>query len=45
MTRQDLDELIQFANEQKMMSERFDLVYAKFLVLRRSWLIGLIQGK
>jgi len=45
MTRQDLDELIQFANEQNLMNERFDLVYAKFLVLRRSWLMGLIQGK
>lgn len=45
MTRRDLNEFIQFANEQKLMNERLDLVYAKFLVLRRSWLIGLIQGK
>jgi len=45
MKRQDLEELIQFAKEQNLMKERFDLVYAKFLVLRRSWLIGLIQGK
>ena len=45
MTRKDLEELIQFAKEQGLMQERVDLVYAKFLVLRRSWLIGLIQGK
>lgn len=45
MTRRDLDELIRFAQEQDLMQERFDLVYAKFLVLRRSWLMGLIQGK
>jgi len=45
MTRQDLEELIQFAKEQGLMQERFDLAYAKFLVLRRSWLMGLIQGK
>lgn len=45
MTRQDLKEMIQFAKEQGLMQERFDLVYAKFLVLRRSWLMGLIQGK
>lgn len=45
MKRQDLEELIQFAQEQGLMQERFDLVYAKFLILRRSWLVGLIQGK
>lgn len=45
MTRQDLEELIQFAKEQGLMEERFDLVYTKFLILRRSWLMGLIQGK
>lgn len=45
MTRHDLEELIQFAQEQGLMQERFDLVYSKFLVLRRSWLVGLIQGK
>lgn len=45
MTRRDLDELIQFAQEQGLMQERFDLVYSKFLVLRRSWLVGLIQGR
>ena len=45
MTRQDLDELIQFAQEQGLMQERFDVVYAKFIVLRRSWIMGLIQGK
>ena len=45
MKRQDLEDLIRFAKEQGLMQERFDLVYAKFLVLRRSWLVGLIQGK
>lgn len=45
MTRQDLEELIQFAKEQGLMKERFDLVYTKFLILRRSWIMGLIQGK
>lgn len=45
MTRRDLDELIQFAKEQGLTEERFDLVYAKFIILRRSWLMGLIQGK
>lgn len=45
MTRRDLDELIRFAQEQGLMQERVDLVYDKFLVLRRSWLMGLIQGK
>ena len=45
MTRRDLEELIQFAQEQDLMQERFDVVYAKFMVLRRSWLMGLIQGK
>jgi len=45
MTRQDLEELIQFAQEQGLMKESFDLVYAKFMILRRSWLMGLIQGK
>ncbi len=45
MKRQDLEELIQFAQEQGLMQERFDLVCAKFLILRRSWLVGLIQGK
>lgn len=45
MTRRDLEELIQFAKEQGLMEKRFDLVYAKFVVLRRSWLMGLIQGK
>lgn len=45
MTRRDLEELILFAQQQGLMQERFDLVYAKFLVLRRSWLMGLIQGK
>jgi len=45
MTRHDLEELILFAQQQGLMQERFDLVYSKFLVLRRSWLIGLIQGK
>lgn len=45
MTRRDLDELIRFAQEKGLMQERFDLVYAKFIVLRRSWLMGLIQGK
>lgn len=45
MTRRDLEELIQFAKEQELMKERVDLVYAKFVVLRRSWLMGLIQGK
>lgn len=45
MTRRDLDELIQFAQEQGLLQERFDLVYSKFLVLRRSWLVGLIQGR
>lgn len=45
MTRRDLEELIQFAQEQGLMQERVDLVYSKFLVLRRSWLMGLIQGK
>lgn len=45
MKRQDLDELIQFAQEQGLMKERFDLVYVKFMILRRSWLVGLIQGK
>lgn len=45
MKRKDLEELIQFAQEQGLMQERFDLVYTKFLVLRRSWLMGLIQGK
>lgn len=45
MNRKELNELIQFAQEQRLMQERFDLVYAKFLVLRRSWLVGLIQGK
>lgn len=45
MTRRDLEEMIQFAQEQGLMQERVDLVYAKFIVLRRSWLMGLIQGK
>lgn len=45
MTRRDLDELIRFAQEHGLMQERVDLVYDKFLVLRRSWLMGLIQGK
>jgi len=45
MTRKDLDELILFAKEQKLMNERFDLVYTRFLILRKSWLVGLIQGK
>lgn len=45
MTRQDLEELIQFAKEQGLMQERFDLVYAKFMILRKSWLLGLIHGK
>lgn len=45
MTRKDLEELIQFAKEHGIMQERVDLVYAKFIVLRRSWLMGLIQGK
>lgn len=45
MTRKDLEELIQFAQEQDLMQERFDVVYSKFLVLRRSWLMGLIRGK
>lgn len=45
MKRKDLEELIQFAQEQGLMQERVDLVYAKFMVLRRSWIIGLIQGK
>lgn len=45
MTRRDLEELIQFAQEQDLMQERFDVVYSKFLVLRRSWLMGLIRGK
>lgn len=45
MTRRDLDELIRFAQEQGLMKESFDLVYAKFLILRRSWLMGLIQGE
>jgi len=45
MTRRDLEELILFAQQQGLMQERFDLVYAKFMVLRRSWLMGLIQGK
>lgn len=45
MKRKDLEELIQFAKEHGLMQERFDLVYAKFMVLRRSWLVGLIQGK
>lgn len=45
MNRKELNELIQFAQEQGLMQERFDLVYAKFLVLRRSWLAGIIQGK
>lgn len=45
MKRKDLEELIQFAQEQGLMNERIDLVYSKFLMLRRSWLAGLIQGK
>lgn len=45
MTRQDLDELILFAQQQGLDEERLDLVYPKFLVLRRSWIVGLIQGK
>ena len=45
MTRRDLEELIQFAQEQELMQERVDLVYAKFMVLRRSWIVGLIQGR
>ena len=45
MTRRDLEELILFAQQQGLMQERFDLVYSKFMVLRRSWLMGLIQGK
>ena len=45
MTRRDLEELILFAQQQGLMQERFDLVYPKFLVLRRSWLVGLIQGR
>ena len=45
MNRKELNELIQFAQEQGLMQERFDLVYTKFLVLRKSWLMGLIQGK
>lgn len=45
MTRRDLEELIQFAKEQGLTEERFDVVYSKFLVLRRSWLMGLIRGK
>lgn len=45
MNRQDLEELIQFAKEQGLMKERFDVVYNQFLILRRSWLIGLITGK
>lgn len=45
MTRRDLEELILFAQQQGLMQERVDLVYAKFIVLRRSWLMGLIQGK
>jgi len=45
MTRRDLEEMIQFAQEHGLMQERVDLVYAKFMILRRSWLIGLIQGK
>lgn len=45
MKRQDLEELIKFAKEQGLMKERFDLVLTKFLILRRSWLVGLIQGK
>lgn len=44
MNRKDLEELLLFAEEQGLMEERFDLVYAKFLILRRSWLAGLIQG-
>lgn len=45
MKRKDLEELIQFAQEQGLMKERVDLVYDKFLILRRSWIMGLIQGK
>lgn len=45
MTRKDLDEIIRFAEEKGLMQERVDVVYPKFLVLRRSWLAGLIQGK
>ena len=45
MKKHDLEELIQFAQEQGLMQERIDLVYAKFIVLRRSWIMGLIQGK
>lgn len=45
MTRRDLEELILFAQQQGLMQERVGLVYAKFIVLRRSWLMGLIQGK
>ena len=45
MKRKDLEELIQFAQEQGLMNERIDLVYSKFLILRRSWIMGLIQGK
>lgn len=45
MTRRDLEEMVQFAKEQGLTQERVDLVYAKFIVLRRSWLMGLIQGK
>lgn len=45
MTRRDLEEMIQFAQEQGLMQERVDFVYAKFIILRRSWLMGLIQGK
>lgn len=45
MNRKELNELIQFAQEQGLMQERFDLVYTKFLILRKSWLAGIIQGK
>lgn len=45
MNRNDLNELILFAKEQHLMEESLDFVYTKFMILRKSWLVGLIRGK
>ena len=45
MNKNDFNEFIQFAKEQDLMNERIELAYSNFLVLRKSWIAGLIIGK
>ena len=45
MTRRELGEFIAFAKEQGLMKQRVDLTYAQYMVLRKSWLAGLISKR